>query len=520
VRGGSAVADNRDLLLGVDVGTTGVKSVLFSAEGTCAAMGQVEYPTRHPHPGWAEQDPEDWWRAVCGSIGQALSGAQNASGRVSAIAVSAQAPTLLPLDSEGRPLRPALIWMDRRAEGQAERLKGLLGGENIEGLTGNRCDPFYVAPKLLWYRENEPHLFARTALFAQINGYINYRLTGAWSLDPVHAALLLLRDWKTREWLPQMCGPCGVGPENFPPVLACHTQVGEVTGEAAAATGLAAGTPVMTGTVDGAAAALEAGAVEPGLAAEMTGTSSVLLMVNDSAASLPVFIGMPHALPGLSLLLGALATSGACLKWFRNQFGSPEVQAARDSGVDVYDLLTAKAAQVSEGSHGVVFLPYMMGERSPIWHTQARGVFFGLSLSTPREALIRSILEGTAFALRHNVEVAVTAGVAPSEIRSVGGGARSPVWCQIKADVLGLPIHVPRTSVGAAFGSAVIAGMGAGWYSEVRSMLRGTVEIQRSYFPRPGFRDLYTEQYLLFRRVYDHLRADFDQAAANHLLPA
>ena len=501
-------------MLGIDVGTTGAKAALFNGNGRLTGLGQAEYPTHYPRPGWAEQDPQDWWQAVCLSARQALSVSPDAAGRVVAVAVSSQAPTLLAIDSEGRPVRPALIWMDRRAEAEAEKLKELFGEEVIERLTGNRSDPFYVAPKLLWFRENEPKLFARTARFAQINGYINFRLTGAWSLDPVHAALLLLRDWRTGEWLSELCAACGVAPNQFAPVQPGHQLLGEVHAAAAAETGLRPGTPVMVGTVDGAAAALEAGAVEPGQAAEMTGTSTVLLMPNDTGATRPVFIAMPHAVPGVSLLLGALATSGASLRWFRDQLGLAEVQESQKTGVDVYELLTRAAGQVLAGSRGVLFLPYMMGERSPIWHTNARGVFFGLSLSTPREALIRAVLEGTVFALRHNVEVARQAGVPLDQIRSVGGGARSELWCQLKADILGLPILVPKTSVGAAFGAAILAGMGIGWYADVKSALRGMVEIEKTYEPRIETRELYQELYQLFRTIYDHLRGDFDRAAA------
>jgi xylulokinase len=501
-------------LLGIDVGTTGVKAALFTREGLLAAVGRAEYPTQFPRPGWAEQDPQDWWRAVCLAIHQVLAEIPGAAARVAAAAVSAQAPTLLALDGNGIPLRPALIWMDRRAEPQAAALKGLFGSDAIERLAGNRSDPFYVAPKLRWFKENEPELFGRTATFAQINGYIGFRLTNAWSLDPVHAALLLLRDWKTGAWLPDMCAACGVEPALFPAIRPGHDRLGEVTADAAAQTGLAVGTPVMVGTVDGAAAALEAGAVEPGLAAEMTGTSTVLLMPNDSAATQAAFIAMPHAISGLSLLLGAMATSGACLRWYRDQFGQPESQAGRETGTDPYDLLTEAAAGVRPGSRGVLFLPYMMGERSPIWNTNARGVLFGLTLSTPREAVVRAILEGTVYALRHNVEVAMQAGVRLQEIRCVGGGARSHLWCQMKADILGLPILVPKTSVGAAFGAGVLAGMGIGWYPDVKGALRAMVAVEKTFEPRSENQRIYQEMYAAFRSLYEHLRGDFDAVAS------
>ena len=219
----------------------------------------------------------------------------------------------------------------------------------------------------------------------------------------------------------------------------------------------------MAGTVDGSAAALEAGAVQQGIVAEMTGTSTVLIMPNEKGIIEPAFIAMPHAIPGIHLLLGALVSTGACLKWFRDQLGQPEVEMGRKLETSAYELLTRQGAEIKPGNVGVIFLPYMMGERSPIWHTQARGVFFGLSLATSKGDLIRAMLEGTSFALYHNFEVAKRAGIHIHEIRSVGGGTKSALWNQIKADVLGIPVLIPEASIGAPFGDAILAGMGIGY---------------------------------------------------------
>jgi xylulokinase len=505
------------LLLGIDVGTTGTKAALFTPDGRLRALGQAEYPIYHPRPGWAEQDPEDWWQAVCAAVPQALAGVPGGAGQVAGVALSSQAPTMLPLNRAGQPVRPALIWMDRRADAEAVQLGEQVGQSRLVDITGNRADPYYVAPKLLWFRTHEPERFAETAWFVQVNSYIGYKLTHELALDNVHAALLQLQDWRSADWSAEVCSACGVEPRQFPPVHSGWHVLGQVTTEAAEATGLLPGTPVILGTVDGAAAALEAGAVEPGIAAEMTGTSTVLLMTNASGIVEPAFIAMPHAVPGVHLLLGALATSGASLRWYRDQFGLAEASAARQLGLDSYDLLTMQAAKAEPGSSGVIFLPYMMGERSPIWHTNARGVFFGLTLATPRGALIRAILEGTAFALKHNVEVAQQAGVSFSEIRSVGGGARSALWNQIKADVLGLPILLPQTGVGAAFGAAVLAGMGLGLYPDVRHSLHDMVRIEACCEPNWQNHALYQELYQVFRGIYDNLRETFDQAAAIEL---
>ncbi len=503
-----------ELLLGIDVGTTGAKAALVSPDGRVSATAQSEYALRHIRPGWVEQDPEDWWQGVCLVIRRVLASVQSAAARVAALAVSSQAPTLLPLGRGGAPLRPAMIWMDRRAEAEAKKFEEILGDGTVYRVTGNRPDAFYVAPKLLWFKTHEPQLLAKTYRFVQVNGYINYRLTGEFSLDSAHAALLQMRNYATGEWDKPLCNVCGIEPGHFPEVKAAHCLLGEVTSWASEATGLRAGTPVMVGTVDSAAAALEAGSAEPGVAAEMTGTSTVLIMPNRDGLTEPAFIAMPHAIPGVHLLLGAMVASGASLRWFRDQLGEAEVQAGARRNVDPFDLLTEQAAQVSVGSGGVIFLPYMAGERSPLWHTHARGVFFGLSLATPKAALIRAILEGTALALNHNVEIAGGAGIHLNELRSVGGGARSALWNQIKADILGLPVQLPEAPMGAAFGDAILAGMGLGIFPDVQRALRDIVRLKTRFEPDMENHVKYQDIYRLFRKLYEHLKIDFDEMAA------
>ena len=502
------------LLLGIDVGTSSVKAALLDPRGNLHAAGQAEYPLHHLRPAWVEQDPDDWWRGACQAVKVALAKAPHGAERVLGLAISCQAPTLLALDRSGQPLRPAMIWMDRRAEAEIVQLAEEMGADQIYRITGNRPDAFYVAARLLWLRNHEPEVLRRTWQFVQVNGYINYRLTGQLTLDPSNAVLLQMRDYHKEEWSEALCAACGVEPSQFPRVMAAHNIQGELTRQAAEATGLRAGTPVMAGTVDSAAAALEVGVVEPGIAAEMTGTSTVVIIPNNRGLTEPALIAMPHALPGIHLLLGAMVASGGCLRWFRDQFGQPEVQAAAEGKGDAFDLLTRQAAEVPVGSGGVIFLPYMMGERSPLWHTNARGVFFGLSLATPKAALVRSILEGAAFALRHNMEVALRAGAEVRELRSVGGCSRSDLWNQIKADVLGRPLLLPRTSVGSPFGAAVLAGMGLGIYPDVRKSLLEMVQLGRRFDPIPANHERYTRTYQVFRDIYEHLKGDFDHLAS------
>jgi xylulokinase len=500
------------LLLGVDIGTTGAKAALISVDGCPLAIASEEYPTHHVAPGWVEQDPEDWWRAVISVIRKVVSAVPAAKECVAAIAVSAQAPTLLPVDARGRPLRNALIWMDRRADAEARYLERTLGFSTITSLTGNRPDPFYVAPKLLWLSRHEPTVFSETRMFLQITGFINHRLSDEYSLDTAHAGLLLLRE-VTGAWSPQLCSACDVEPRSFPPVHEGHTIIGEITRSAAELIGLRPGIPVCAGTVDGAAAALEAGAVDPGVAAEMTGTSTVLIMPAPLTIVEPAFITMPHALPARRLLLGAMTSTGASLRWFLDQFGDIERQAARANGTDPFDELVVLAASVPAGNDGLVFLPYMMGERSPIWNTGARGVLSGLSLATTKGAIVRAILEGSAFALRHNVEVAARAGLATEAVRSVGGGARSKLWNQIKADVLGRTILLPESAVGAAYGSALLAGVGVGLLPGSGEAFASRVRIREHFEPDTENYRRYTDLYAVFLDSYERLKTCFDETS-------
>jgi xylulokinase len=487
-----------DAVLGVDVGTTAVKAAVVAADGRLLGSASVEYPTSYPRPGWVEQDPEDWWRASCDAIRAALSDAGRRE--IAAVCVSAQAPTLLALDERGEPVRPALIWMDRRAEAECAALREEVGEEDVQRVTGNRIDPYFVAPKLRWLRDNEPEAFARARVYIQATGLVVQRLTGETTLDREHASLLSLRSLEGEVWSEHLCSAVGVTPESFPRLVDGDEVVGAVTPAAADATGLPRGTPVTGGTVDGAAAALEAGVLDEGQSAEMTGTSTVLILPSNRPRSEPAFVAMRHAVRGRWLLLGAIVASGGSLRWLRDLLGA-----------ESFDALTAEAEREPPGAGGIVFLPYMMGERSPIWDSDARGTFVGLTLATGRGALVRAVLEGAAFAVRHNVEVARAAGLAVDELRSVGGGAQSALWGQIKADVIGVPVVVPEASIGAPFGDAALACVAAGLHDDVSGLVR-TVRVRERFEPRPDER--YDALYGVYRRTYEALRPEFGALAA------
>jgi xylulokinase len=329
-------------------------------------------------------------------------------------------------------------------------------------------------------------------------------LTGKFSLDLAHASLLQLRRADNKDWAREVLAFTSIEQAKFPPIGVASDLLGEVSRENEAQ--IPKGTPVYFGTVDGCAAAVETGVIDPGVVAEMTGTSTVLIMPTDGNNFNDAFIAIEHAVANRQLRLGAMVAAGASVTWLMRNILKDQYSM---------DQLTQKAMQVPPGSEGLIFLPYMMGERSPIWNTNARGVFFGLTLTTSPEKMFRAVLEGTAFALAHNVEIAKKSGIKIEEIKSIGGGSKSALWNQIKADILGLPIAVLKDSSGAAVGDAYLAGLGAGNFSDIRAVINSTASIENRYLPIKANHDYLQERYARFRSLYERLKGEFDASAAS-----
>ena len=497
------------LLVGIDVGTTGVKALICERDGTVLAQSGQEYPTTFAQPGWAEQDPDAWWKATCAVVRKVIADAGVSPQAVAALGVSCQAPTLVAVDAAGAPVHPALIWMDRRSEQQCERLRATIDEAAILRINGGRIDPYFLAPKILWLRDEAPDAYAHTHQILQANGYIVHRLTGAFCMDNSHGPLTLFFDGDRQEWSTDLIAAMGIDPAKLPPVVPCAQVVGTVTPAAAAATGLAPDTPVIAGMADGTAASIEVGLVRAGSAAEMTGQSTVLLICSDTPYRGNLLFPLGHPIPGLHLVVGAMVATGGALRWFRDQLGASEVAQAEQLGVDPFDLLGDQAAQSRPGANRVVFLPYMYGERSPIWDSTARGVFFGVSLATTKGDLVRAILEGAAYGLRHNVETAAADGFPVAGLACVGGGARSALWNQIKADVLDRPVTLPGAANGAAMGDAIVAAAASGLYPSITAAVTGMVTAGPTFQPNPDRAALYDGFYRIYRDLYPALRPSF-----------
>ncbi|MDF2725987.1 MAG: xylB [Paenibacillus sp.] len=486
-------------VIGIDVGTTNVKGILLGEEGATLGFAQEEYPTYYPHRGWAEQEPDDWWQAVC-SVTRRLMAEYGARRRIAAIGISSQAPSYVPVDREGRPVGRAIIWMDRRSDAQVARLREQIGEARISALCGNRIDAFYTLPKLLWHQANMPDSFRQAHKVLQVNGYVNYRLTGAFTIDAAHAGLTLMCDMQTHEWDAGLLERCGIDPALLPGVSGCMDVIGRVTPEAAACTGLPPGVPVIAGTVDGAAAALESGVVSPGIGCEMNGTSSVLIVCPDRPSATSELIRMNHAMPGRTLLLGAMSSTGASLRWLRDQYAA--------AGPVDYGWMNAEAER-GKAYNDLLFLPYMMGERSPVWDSHARGVFTGLSLNTSRGDMIRAVMEGCAFALRDNVEHAERAGAAIRSMRLVGGASQSALWNQIKADILGKPLHIYAGTGGAPLADAALAGTAVGLFRDAAEVTGQAMKLTHTVTPNGERASFYDGKYALYKQLYPLLQTTF-----------
>lgn len=497
-------------LIGMDLGTTNAKGALYDEKGRLVVAASGQYETCYPGEGWAQQNPEAWWSAARDIFRQIA----DAAGRermkaVSGICISSQTPTLLPVDSAGRPLRDALIWMDSRAGQELSDILNTVGEERYMAVTGMRPAVSFLPPKLLWYKRHEPELFEKTACFLQVNGYINFKLTGELTMDRDQAALTQCLDAATGSWSQTISEAIGINIAGFFPEPADNSCIiGHVTEAAARETGLSAGTPVAAGSSDAIAAMYASGLTRLGEATEVSGTSS-LVFAGTTALPKQDYRAGGHAcaLKDIPYVYNApITATGASIKWYMDQFGLYEKQQAQESGRSEFDLLNEEALTAEPGSAGVMFFPYMMGERAPLWNDHAKGMFIGLSMHSRREDMIRAVFEGTAYALRSVLDVFKANGAGIDSLRVVGGGAKSETWLKIKASVLNLPILVLDKKTGdVPFGDALIAGLATGIYEDLTKSIHDIVTVERIIKPDPNWAAAYETRYPFFKEFYEKL---------------
>lgn len=481
---------NSEIYLGLDIGTTSVKAGLVTAEGKGLAQESCEYPTHFPGTDFAEQSAEDWWQAACKAV-RLLSGAfpQEAK-RIKAISISSQAPTMLPIDNNGRPLHNALIWMDQRAKTECGFLQEKYS-EYVHTAMCNRINPYYALPKLLWFKQNEPLLYNAADKVLQANGWLVFKLTGKTSIDESSAALTQTLNVHTMKTDTAFLKELGIDPAKWPEVSPCDTVVGHVQKEAAAAWGVPEGIPVAAGCIDGASAPLGLGLTEPGNIFEMSGQSSGIGVILDKPVYHDNLCLLRHATKDEWILKGSMSSSGGSLRWFRDTMDD------KDTPFDEYNRLAESAPA---GANGTIFLPYLAGERAPLWDSSLRGLFFGIGTNTTKADLIRAIMEGSAFALRTILDEFQKQHIVHDPvIQGTGGGYASRIWSQIKSDILNAEIRASEQVFDAAIvGNAILAAKAIGNVLEPDRSTENSI----FYKPDPQLRKLYEERYAFFKEVF------------------
>lgn len=489
------------VFMGLDISTTGAKALIIDEAGAVIASANRPQPISQPQPLWSEQDPADWWQGIMQSIGAALAQSSLSGADISAIGLTGQMHGLVLLDSQGEVLRPAILWNDQRTQAQCDQMTALIGADRLLELTGNPALTGFTAPKLLWVRDNEPEIYAQAAQVLLPKDYIRYKLTSAYATDLAGASGTSLLNVAERAWSQDVLDALGIPAEWLPPVHEGTQVTGRVSAAAAAATGLRAGTPVVGGGGDQAAGAIGMGCVSPDKIGVTLGTSGVVFAPLGGYAYEPQgrLHAFCHAVPGMWHFMGVMLSAAGSLQWYRDSL-APDMH---------YDSLLAEAAQAPAGSEGLFFLPYLTGERSPHPDPLARGAFIGLTSRHSRGHMTRAVLEGVAFGLKDSFTLIDQAGLtAQYEARISGGGAKSPVWQQIIADVLGAPLVKVNTTEGGAFGAAILAAVAAGSFDDVDSACAALVQTGAGLGPS-GDQAVYAERYEIYQSLYPTLKRTF-----------
>ena len=434
-------------ILTVDVGTSSTKTSLWTDAGQLIAHAASAYELQRAEPLWAEIDGDIWWQAVCETIRTVLATSEVDPASIAGIGVDGVGWTLIPVDRAGNPLHPAMIWLDRRAEEETSWLKSLPEADSLVNLNANPLDAAYITPKLIWLKKNRPDIFNSAHKFLEATGFIVSRFTGEFVCDYTQAYGYHFFDIRNQKWDESAARTIGIPIEKMPELRGSTEVIGTVTAKAAEQTGLKPGIPVIAGCLDAIAGALGSGVVKPGQTNEQGGQAGGFGISLDRVVVEPRLIFSHHVIPG-QYLLQAGTVGGGSLGWFRDQFGHPEVNAAHLLGQNPFELFSSQVEKSKPGAGGLIFLPYMAGERTPLWSSLPRGVFFGLSYNTKRADILRAIMEGCAFAVYDNLQIAAEHGATVNEFLGAGGATQSAVWCQIKADIYGKPFIVAKRADG------------------------------------------------------------------------
>jgi xylulokinase len=502
-------------LLGIDLGTSGTKTVLFDESGAVIASSLQEYPLYQPQNSWAEQEPEDWWKATVSSIQAVLSKSGVNPKDVKGVGLSGQMHGLVLLDANNKVIRRSIIWCDQRSARECEEITSIIGYDRLIEITANPALTGFTASKIKWVMNHEPELFEKAAKILLPKDYVRYCLTGEFATEVSDASGMQLLDIPNRKWSDEVISKLGLSKSMLGRVYESQEVTGTITKSVAELTGLAEGTIVVGGAGDQAAGAIGNGIVKSGVISSTIGTSGVVFAYTDKVKIDPrgrvhTFC---HAVPNTWHIMGVTQGAGLSLQWFRNNFCKEEIATAQTMGVDPYMLMDQAAEKSGAGANGLLYLPYLMGERTPHLDPDARGVFFGLSAKHEKRDMIRSVMDGVAFSLKNALDIILEMGIPVNEVRASGGGGKSKLWRQIQADVFGTPICTVNSSEGPALGVALLAGVGAGIYKSVPEACEAAVKVVTNQDYNKKTNEIYNGYYALYNSLYQSLKGDYKKLA-------
>ena len=486
-----------EYILGIDIGTSACKVAVFDKSGNIIATKTGAYKVYYPKEGFVEQKPLEWWKVVCDTVKSIVTqGVVNAVD-IKAVGIDGQSWSAIMIDKNGDILFDNPIWMDTRAAEICEQIKQSIGEEEIFNVCGNPFSPTYTAPKLIWFKRYYPDVYKKIYKVLQSNSYIIYKLTGKISQDLSQCYGFHFFDMRKRQWNPDMAKEMGIDIDLLPDIYNCHDIVGKITHEAAALTGLLEDTPVVAGGLDAACGTLGAGVIDDGQTQEQGGQSGGMSICLEKYKAHPKLIMCSHVVSGKWLLQGGTVGGGGSFKWLKENFFND---------VNFADMDTL-AASVACGADGLLFLPYMAGERSPIWDAKAKGVFYGIDYSKNKGHFIRAVMEGVAYSLLHNIKTAEQVGSFVNIMYSTGGSANSDLWTQIKSDVTNTPVSVPLSDTSTTLGAAILAGVAVGIYSDFHDAVKNSVSIKKTYTPNIENHEIYQKNYKIYLEIYENLKS-------------
>jgi xylulokinase len=502
-----------NFFIGLDIGTTGAKSVLINETGSIIATATSEYPMFNPYPLWSEQNPEDWWNASIESLKEVMAKSAVGKNNIKGIGLTGQMHGLVLLDENYKVLRPCIMWNDQRTLKECEEITAKIGFENLLNITGNAALPGFTAPKIIWVMKNEPHIFEKIKHILLPKDFVRFKLTGELAIDVSDASGTSLFDVAKRNWSNEILEKLKIEKSWMPKVFESFEIVGNVKKELSNEIGIAVDTPVVAGGGDQAAGGVGTGTVKDGITSVVLGTSGVVFAATEKFLIEPKgrVHSFCHSVPNKWHVMGVTLSAAGSFKWFKNVLGEYESEIAKQQNKNVYDVLTELAGKAKPGSEGLLFLPYLSGERTPYPDPNAKGSFIGLTLRHDKNSIIRSVLEGVAYSLKDCLLLNEGLGLSLNQVRVSGGGAKSKLWRQILADVLNVELVTLTTTEGAPYGAAILAAVGTGQYSNVEEACARMLKIESGTSPITDNVRIYSDYYEIYENLYPVLKSSFDK---------